>query len=42
MEYKTNRSIYLQIADHMCEKIIRGEWRENDRILSIREMAMET
>ena len=42
MEYRKNRSIYLQIADHMCEKIIRGEWRENDRILSIREMAVET
>jgi GntR family transcriptional regulator len=42
MEYRKNRSIFLQIADHMCEKIIRGEWHENDRILSIREMAVET
>lgn len=42
MEYRKNRSIYLQIADHMCEQIIRGEWQENDRIPSIREMAVET
>ena len=42
MEYKDSRSIYLQIADHMCENILGGQWSENDRIPSIREMAMET
>lgn len=42
MEYRDNRSIYLQIADHMCENILGGQWKENGRIPSIREMAMET
>jgi GntR family transcriptional regulator len=42
MEYREKRSIYLQIADHMCENILGGSWRESDRIPSIREMAMET
>ena len=42
MEYREKRSIYLQIADHMCENILGGHWCESDRIPSIREMAMET
>ncbi len=42
MEYKEKRSIYLQIADYMCENILKGIWRENDRVPSIREMAVET
>ena len=42
MEYREKRSIYLQIADYMCENILGGQWRESDRIPSIREMAMES
>ncbi|MBT3272349.1 MAG: GntR family transcriptional regulator [Spirochaetales bacterium] len=42
MEYKDRRSIYLQIADYMCENILKGTWRDNDRVPSIREMAVET
>ncbi len=41
MEYKGNKSIYLQIADHICERILKGAWRETERIPSIREMAIE-
>jgi DNA-binding transcriptional regulator YhcF (GntR family) len=41
MEYKGNKSIYLQIADHICEKILKGVWRETERIPSIREMSVE-
>ena len=42
MEYRERRSIYLQIADFMCENILKGTWKENDRIPSIREMAVES
>jgi DNA-binding transcriptional regulator YhcF (GntR family) len=39
MEFKGSQPIYLQIADIICEKILRGEWKEGDRIPSIRELA---
>lgn len=42
MEYREKRSIYLQIADYMCENILSGSWHESDRIPSVREMAVET
>jgi GntR family transcriptional regulator len=42
MEFKEGRSIFLQIADYICENILKGIWKETDRIPSIREMAMDT
>jgi len=39
MEFKGSQPIYLQIADIICEKILRGEWKEGDRIPSVRELA---
>ena len=39
MEFKRNQSIYLQIAEHVGERILAGAWREGDRIPSIREMS---
>ena len=42
MEFRERRSIYMQIADWICENILRGTWKEQDRIPSIREMAMDT
>ncbi len=40
MEFKGDRAIYLQIAEHVMENILAGKWRENDRIPSVRDMAM--
>jgi DNA-binding transcriptional regulator YhcF (GntR family) len=40
MEFKDNRPIYLQIADLVMEKIIFGTWREEDKIPSVRELAV--
>ncbi len=37
MEFNANKSIYLQIADSICEKILSGELSEEDRIPSVRE-----
>ena len=37
MEFDSNRPIYLQIADAICEKILSGEWKGEDRIPSVRE-----
>ena len=40
MEFQKKDAIYLQIADLMCERILRGTWPENERIPSVRELAV--
>ncbi len=40
MEFDESTPIYLQIADWIYDKILRNEWAENDRILSVRELGM--
>ena len=41
MEFRQNQAIYLQIADHVSERILSGTWTEGERIPSIREMSEE-
>lgn len=41
MEFSEPRSIYLQIADQIRERILQGEWQDGERIPSIRELAIE-
>jgi GntR family transcriptional regulator len=41
MEFRQNQAIYLQIADHISERILSGTWTEGERIPSIREMSEE-
>ena len=41
MEFNQNKSIHLQIADSISEKIVSGELKEGDRILSVRELGAE-
>jgi len=41
MEFSAPKGIYLQIADQVRERILRGEWRAGERIPSIRELAVE-
>ena len=40
MEYSGHKPIYLQNADYMQEKIVCGEWGEEERIPSVREMGV--
>lgn len=40
MDFKQDKAIYLQIADYIIENILSGKWNENDRILSVRELAI--
>ena len=40
MEFHKKDAIYLQIAGLMCERILRDTWPENDRIPSVRELAV--
>jgi len=39
MEFRQNQAIYLQIADHISERILSGTWKEGERIPSIRELS---
>ncbi len=41
MKFQKKDAIYLQIADLMCERILLKEWQENDRISSVRELAVD-
>ena len=41
MQFKDSQSIYLQIADHVCEKILLKEWKSEERIPSVRELAVQ-
>ena len=41
MEFNEHKPIYLQNVDLMQEKILRGDWREEERIPSVREMGAE-
>ena len=41
MEFKSNRGIYLQIADNLCNQILDGSLQPNNRVLSVRDLAVE-
>jgi len=41
MEFNDKAAIYLQIADYMCDNILMGSWKANEKIISIRELAVE-
>lgn len=41
MEFKENKAIYLQIADHLMDAMINGRYDEGERIPSVRECAVE-
>lgn len=41
MEFRDNKAIYLQIAEYVCEHILLGKWKTDDKIPSVRELAVE-
>lgn len=41
MQFRETQSIYLQIADYVCEKILLEEWPQGERIPSVRELAVQ-
>ena len=40
MEFIDSQPIYMQIADSFCENILLKKWKENERIPSVREVAV--
>jgi GntR family transcriptional regulator len=41
MEFRESQAIYLQIADFVCEKLLLKAWLPGERILSVRELAIQ-
>jgi len=41
MEFRSNEAIYLQIAAFVSEKILRGIWQPDEKIPSVRDLAIE-
>jgi len=41
MEFRDNKAIYLQIADYVCEHILLGKWKVDEKVPSVREMAVD-
>jgi len=40
MDFKDNPAIYLQIAEYVCEQILLKKWKLGDKIISIRDLAV--
>lgn len=40
MTFESNRAIYLQMADRLCDDILAGRYRADERIPSVREYAV--
>ena len=38
--FKQDRAIYLQLADRLCDEIISGKYKADDKIPSVRELAV--
>jgi GntR family transcriptional regulator len=41
MEFRESQAIYLQIADLFCENILLKKWMTDEKIPSVREIAVE-
>ena len=41
MEFNNNQAIYIQIADMLCEKILLKALKQDERIPSVRELAVQ-
>jgi DNA-binding transcriptional regulator YhcF (GntR family) len=41
MEFRDNEAIYLQIAAYVSENILLGKWPAEQKILSVRDLAVE-
>jgi len=39
MNFKEKKAIYLQIAERICDMILTGEYKEEERVPSVREYA---
>lgn len=40
MNFSNDKAIYMQMADRLCDEIIAGTYKDDDRIPSVREYAV--
>jgi DNA-binding transcriptional regulator YhcF (GntR family) len=40
MTFTNDKAIYIQIADRLCDEILAGKYKDDDRIPSVREYAV--
>ena len=40
MNFTNDKAIYIQMADRLCDKILAGTYKDDDRIPSVREYAV--
>jgi GntR family transcriptional regulator len=41
MDFRDNPAIYIQIAEYICEKILLKKWKIGEKIISIRDLAVQ-
>ena len=41
MNFNSNQSIFIQIADRICDRVLSGDYKADERIPSVRELAVE-
>ncbi len=41
MDFKTTQTIYRQIVDWIFEQILTGNWKEGEKTMSVRELAVK-
>ena len=41
MNFRDQQAIYLQIADYVCENILLKKWPAGEKLISIRDLAVE-
>jgi DNA-binding transcriptional regulator YhcF (GntR family) len=42
MDFKPNYPIYLQVADFICEKLLKNEWANGDKLPALKDLAVTT
>lgn len=41
MDFKKQNPIFQQIADQLCTRIVAGEWKSDERMVSVRDVAAQ-
>jgi DNA-binding transcriptional regulator YhcF (GntR family) len=41
MDFKKPKTIYQQIAEQLCDRIIMDEWKADERMVSVRDVALQ-
>jgi DNA-binding transcriptional regulator YhcF (GntR family) len=41
MDFRDNPAIYIQIAEYVCEQILLKKWKLEEKVISIRELAVK-